>query len=192
MKASCEFPRVFENRILEITTRSPWWMVPLLWLPTSAALIYMGPKGWALALIPVGMFAWTLTEYALHRFLFHYEFTSEAGKLFHKMVHGAHHILPNDPYRAGTPLGLSIPFAFSFALIFYWLLGPEWFFPFYAGVLLGYVVYERVHYAAHHIKSKRPWFMKLKRHHLLHHHSKAAAGTKFGVTNMFWDRVFGT
>ncbi len=182
---------MFNNRVLDIMTRSAWWMVPLIWLPTSVFLIYLGPKGLSLLLIPAGMLSWTLTEYALHRFLFHFEFKSNAGLLFHKMVHGAHHEVPNDPYRVGTPLGISIPFAIIFGLIFYSILGDS-FYPFYAGMLLGYIIYEYMHYAAHHIKSKRPWFMRLKRHHLLHHHSKNAAGTQFGVTNMVWDRVFGT
>ncbi len=183
--------QVFDNRALDVFTRSAWWMVPLIWLPISAFLIYLGPKGFYLLFIPAGILTWTLIEYVLHRFLFHLEFKGQAGLLFHRIVHGAHHEVPNDPYRVGTPLGISIPFAAIFGLIFYILLGDS-FYPFYAGVLQGYVIYEYMHYAAHHVKSKRPWFMRLKRHHLLHHHSKQAVGSNFGVSSAVWDRVFGT
>ncbi|MES2504930.1 MAG: sterol desaturase family protein [Myxococcota bacterium] len=192
MKASPESPRLFENNFLDFFSRSPWWTVPLFWLPVCGYLIYQGPKDWSLFLIPLGFFIWGLTEYLLHRFIFHMEFEGKLGKRFHFLMHGVHHEWPNDRFRLVMPLLVALLIAVPFALFYHWFWGPELFCPFFAGFLLGYVEYECTHYAVHHVKSKHPVFMRLKRHHLLHHHSDSHAGTKFGVSSPLWDKIFKT
>lgn len=192
MKASPESPRMFQNDFLDFFSRSPWWMVPLFWLPVVAFLVSNTQHPKHLILIVVGFCVWSVTEYLLHRFLFHFEFRGEAGQMVHFIIHGVHHRWPNDQYRLVMPLVAAMIIALPFAVSFYWLLGPILFYPFFGGFLLGYVEYECTHYAMHHIKSKNPIFMKLKRHHLLHHHNKACEGTRFGVSSSLWDHVFKT
>lgn len=64
------------GNFLEPLTKTPWWMVPTLWLPCVAYGTYLASQGFqspfALAGYWVfGVFLWTLIEYCLHRFLFH-------------------------------------------------------------------------------------------------------------------------
>ena len=79
-----------------------------------------------------------------------------------------------------------------FGVIFYALIGPTWFWPYYAGFVGGYMVYDVTHYALHHLRLKNRVFRHLKKHHLLHHHSKQHSERKFGVSTTLWDHVFRT
>jgi 4-hydroxysphinganine ceramide fatty acyl 2-hydroxylase len=68
-------PPLFGN-ILEPLSKTPWWMVPTIWLPAVAYGMHLAGEGlksplqltiyWVL-----GVFLWTFAEYTLHRFLFH-------------------------------------------------------------------------------------------------------------------------
>lgn len=57
-------------------TRTPWWMIPLIWMPVICWLVSISfqrgltPLQVAYALV-AGIFIWTLLEYSLHRFVFH-------------------------------------------------------------------------------------------------------------------------
>ena len=64
------------GNFLEPLTKTPWWVVPTLWLPCVAYGTYTAARG--LSSIPhvaaywgFGLLAWTLIEYILHRCLFH-------------------------------------------------------------------------------------------------------------------------
>ncbi len=48
----------------------------------------------------LGVLIWTLVEYIIHRYVFHYEPKTALGKLLHYIIHGVHHDYPNDA-RAG-------------------------------------------------------------------------------------------
>jgi 4-hydroxysphinganine ceramide fatty acyl 2-hydroxylase len=64
------------GNFLEPLSKTPWWVVPMVWLPPVAYGTYIARAGllstveeaayWGL-----GLFLWTLVEYILHRFLFH-------------------------------------------------------------------------------------------------------------------------
>ena len=56
-------------------------------------------SGELLWLFPVGVFAWTLLEYGLHRFVFHTEFAIQNPKTaeFVNGSHLNHHAAPRDP-----------------------------------------------------------------------------------------------
>ena len=64
------------GNFLEPLSLTPWWVVPMVWLPPVAYGTYLAGCGlgsptilaayWAL-----GLFLWTLDEYGLHRCLFH-------------------------------------------------------------------------------------------------------------------------
>lgn len=65
---------VFGN-VLEVFTLTPWYVIPLVWLPVSALWGYLAMGVYspvALAvLFAIGLVHWTLVEYAVHRFIFH-------------------------------------------------------------------------------------------------------------------------
>jgi len=137
----------------------------------------------------VGVFFWTLIEYAIHRYAFHYEPSSKIGKQFHFIVHGVHHDYPNDGKRLVMPPVISIPLAVVFYASFVLLFGKAapavW-----AGLAAGYVCYDSIHYAIHHFPMKAGLLNRLKQHHLRHHYHDDHSG--YGVSSPFWDYVFRT
>jgi sterol desaturase/sphingolipid hydroxylase (fatty acid hydroxylase superfamily) len=137
-----------------------------------------------------GIFFWTLTEYILHRFVFHFHPSSAWGQRLHFLAHGVHHDYPNDSTRLVMPPSVSIPLAVLFYGLFS-LLIPGGFLPaYFAGFLFGYVCYDTIHYATHHAPMKGRLGHWLKQHHLRHHYVDDQNG--FGVSTPFWDHVFGT
>src|SRR6266571_957037 len=97
-------------------------------------------------LFVLGLMIWTLLEYIIHRFAFHYEPKTRIGKQFHFIVHGVHHDYPNDAKRLVMPPAVSIPVAVVFYALFLFLFGRAapaiW-----AGFIAGYVCYDSIHYA---------------------------------------------
>lgn len=64
------------GNFLEPLTKTPWWVVPIVWLPCVAYGTYLAREGCSSATEEtsywfLGLFLWTLVEYILHRFLFH-------------------------------------------------------------------------------------------------------------------------
>jgi len=56
----------------------------------------------------IGLFAagyafWTLSEYWIHRGIFHFEPEEGFGARLHWIIHGVHHDHPNDPMRLVMP-----------------------------------------------------------------------------------------
>lgn len=198
MRATPESPRMFESDFVDSFSRTPWWTVPLIWIPASLATLITGvvafdtPLLGALALFPAGWLFWTFAEYWLHRTLFHWTPPTSWGPRFHFILHGVHHDWVFDKYRLVMPPAAALMFGAAFAAMLWPLLGSVWFWPFYAGLLFGYTVYDVTHYATHHLKIKGSWFQALKKHHLLHHHSPRHQDRKFGVSTTLWDHVFRT
>ena len=71
----------------------------------------------------LGIFLWTLLEYIIHRFAFHYNPKTEVGKKLHFLVHGIHHDYPRDSTRLVMPLPVSIPLALIFFFLFKYISG---------------------------------------------------------------------
>ncbi len=61
-----------------------------------------------------GLAIWTLSEYWLHRKVFHWEPDHPIGSRMHFIIHGVHHDHPNDKMRLVMPPGASIPLALLF------------------------------------------------------------------------------
>ena len=64
------------GNFLEPLTKTPWWMIPTLWLPCVAYGVYLASQGFKSPLVVAGYwtfgaFLWTFIEYCMHRFLFH-------------------------------------------------------------------------------------------------------------------------
>jgi sterol desaturase/sphingolipid hydroxylase (fatty acid hydroxylase superfamily) len=137
-----------------------------------------------------GYAVWTLTEYWLHRVVFHFEPERGLGARLHWMIHGVHHDHPNDPMRLVMPPSASVPLALLFYALFFVVLGGDNATAFTAGFLGGYLAYDMVHYAVHHHVPRTPVGRRLRELHMRHHFQDHERG--FGVSAPYWDRVFGT
>ena len=87
------------------------------------------------------------------------------------------------------PLLVSIPLAILFYVIYTQLFGIYGN-TLFSGFLLGYVAYDSVHYATHHMRMNNKIGKFLKEYHLRHHFQDD--NTAYGVSNPLWDYVFGT
>ena len=187
---------MFENPILEWGSRVHPVVPPLIYLPVIGFLLTrgLGHEGLSVGSVAVvfvlGLVAWSLGEYLLHRFVFHLEPDSRWGKQLHFIIHGVHHDFPHDPMRLVMPPSVSIPLAIVFWFAFRAVLGPAWALPAFAGFLFGYLVYDMAHYHMHHHRSKNRLSLALRRYHYRHHFQQSDRG--FGVTSPLWDRVFRT
>lgn len=192
--------RLFESRVAEALTSSPPYapyvlVLPLVaWLGVDVARAAVtsgqstGPA--VVTAAALGALTWTLVEYLMHRFLFHFPARGEAGLVTTFLVHGHHHVHPHDPRRiAATPIQFG-----SLLLLFFGIVRATLSAPLahaaLAGVALGYLGYEWAHWVAHHGKPRTPWMRALKRHHLRHHFERPDA--RFGISTPVWDVVFRT
>jgi len=191
--------RLFRSDFLEFFTHIHPLVVLLIWLPVSGYFAFLAVRrGTAPSVILgllMGLFLWTLAEYLLHRFVFHFPPRSERQEKILFLFHGVHHAQPKCKTRLVMPPAVSIPLAVLFYGLF-WLvvdraLGlPAWLPPIFAGFIAGYLVYDMTHYATHHFPMRRRLLKALKRHHMQHHYKTPNA--RFGVSSPLWDLVFGT
>jgi len=196
MRATAESPRMFDSDFLDFFSRTPWWTVPTIWGPVSLGCIGYGiaarglPVASALGTAVLFVFLWTLAEYWLHRTFFHWVPDSKWGHRMHFIVHGVHHDSPNDRYRLVMPPAAAFGLAVVFWSLFRATLGPDWVFPAFGGFVIGYIIYDCTHYAIHHFRPRTRFGKRLRAHHMNHHHNDSER--KFGVSSLFWDRVFRT
>lgn len=188
-----ESARLFKSDFLEKFTHVHWCVPIVLYVPVSMYFLVQASEATLSARVLLflgGILAWTLTEYLLHRFVFHYQPSSAWGKRIHFLAHGVHHDYPNDSTRLVMPPSVSVPLAILFYGMFSLVLPSRYLPTFYAAFLLGYVGYDTIHYATHHASMKGRLGSWLKHHHLRHHYRDDARG--FGVSTPIWDYVFGT
>ncbi|MDQ6819929.1 MAG: sterol desaturase family protein [Actinomycetota bacterium] len=187
-------PRMFESELLERFSRVHPAVPPLLFGPVIALALVEGfvhGAGWSTpAWLAGGYLFWTLTEYWLHRIVFHFEPERGIGAKLHWIIHGVHHDHPNDPMRLVMPPSVSVPLAALFVWGFYVVIGSPGFLPFAAGFLGGYLFYDMLHYHVHHHRPKTALGKRLRELHMRHHFQNHERG--YGVSAPFWDHVFGT
>lgn len=188
-----ETVRLFKNPVLEYFSHIHPMTPVVVYVPVILIFSYLGvnaagPLSAAIAFL-FGIFFWTLMEYVIHRWAFHYEPKSETGKRVHFLVHGIHHDYPRDATRLVMPLLVSVPLATLFYLAFRAVFG-EYHFAVFAGFVLGYVAYDTIHWATHHAKMQGKIGAFLKTYHLKHHYGDEH--TAYGVSNPLWDYVFST
>lgn len=137
----------------------------------------------------LGLFVWTLFEYALHRFVFHWKPGAALFDAFVFIMHGNHHDHPNDSLRNLMPPIASFPIAGTVWLACLGLAGAQgtWVF---LGFMVGYVIYDVTHYACHQWPIRGRVAQLVKRHHMRHHH--VADEGNYAITALFWDRMMGT
>ena len=191
LKAS---PPMFESRWLDACSRVHPSVPVILFAPAIAILMTLGIErvgavgavAWALG----GYVFWTLTEYWMHRIVFHFEPEEGIGARLHWIIHGVHHDHPNDRMRLVMPPSVSVPLAIGFYLLFLLVLGGTVAPAFGAGFLVGYLIYDMTHYHVHHHTPRTRAGRRLREAHMRHHFQDDTRG--FGVSAPWWDHVFGT
>jgi len=198
-----ESVRLFKSDFLEFFTHISPITVLVMWVPIVLLLLVYAILNSPVAGFPwhiplglaVGLLLWTAAEYNLHRFLFHYEPSTPRQERIFYLFHGVHHAYPQDKTRRGMPLAVSIPLAILFYGLFYLVFATilqagHWVNPVMVGFMIGYLIYDMIHYATHHFPMRWGVFKYLKRHHMLHHYKTPDA--RFGVSSPLWDIVYGT
>lgn len=191
---STESVRMFKSDWMEGLSKVRYYVPLIVYIPVIALLFWKALvdvkmpvlefAGWLI----LGLAIWTITEYVLHRYIFHFYPSSKWGQRIHFIFHGVHHDYPNDANRLVMPPSASIPLALGFYLLFDYLLPETKVFAFFIGFIGGYLFYDMVHYALHHANFKSGFWKKLKQHHMLHHYSDPTKG--YGVSWTVWDRIF--
>ena len=186
---------MFESKFMEFFSHVHPATPVILYVPVIVYFLYRAfAQGNMSILVIIGLFLlgvlmWTLLEYVVHRYVFHYEPKTRPGKMLHFIIHGVHHDYPNDASRLVLPPVISVPMAVLLYFLFTFTFrgyAP----PISAGFALGYVCYDMIHYATHHFAMKNRVGLWLKHYHLRHHYKEDEAG--FGVSSPLWDYVFRT
>ena len=187
-------PRMFESGVLDRLSRVHHLVPAAIFVPAIAALAALGvarqPPAAAAAWAAAGWLFWTVSEYWIHRLIFHFEPERGPGARLHWIVHGVHHDHPNDPLRLVMPPSVSIPLASAFVAAFAVVLGPAAGLAFGAGFLAGYLAYDMLHYHLHHGQPRTSLGRLLRELHMRHHFQDDSRG--FGISGPFWDHVFRT
>lgn len=170
------------------------WHVIAIWGPFTLYMLWRATQnlgagaiaGWA----ALGVFSWTLLEYGLHRFVFHYEPAPDSQLQQDAMflIHGIHHDYPWDRDRLVMPPTVTAIIAVAVWVGFRWLGSAEhaWM----AGMVAGYVWYDLTHYYLHHAAPTTAAGKWLRRYHLVHHFQTPEV--RYGITTPLWDLVFRT
>jgi len=188
-------PPLFDSRFLDFFSRVHPAVPALIFVPVIAVSIWAGlDRGYGapetIGLILVGLLWWTLTEYWLHRLVFHWEPDHPLGSRLHFIMHGVHHDHPNDRLRLVMPPAVSIPLSALFLGAFALILGVPAAYPTFAGFIAGYLLYDYTHYHVHHHVPRTRAGKRLREQHMRHHFQDHRYG--FGVSTPLWDVVFGT
>lgn len=191
-----ECVRMFKNDFLDKLSHVHYTVPLYIFVPVILYFLYKSVFVFSLGIWTImgffllGLFIWTLTEYVLHRFVFHFELPGKIGQRIHFIFHGVHHDYPSDSKRLVMVPTVSIPLAALFYYLFSLMLGSIHVAPFFIGFIAGYLFYDMSHYAVHHFNLKGKFWLELKHHHMRHHYSDNENG--YGVSSKFWDLVFRT
>ncbi|KAF5336402.1 hypothetical protein D9611_006534 [Ephemerocybe angulata] len=215
-----ESARLFGPDILEIFTRTSWYVVPLFWGPVTAYLFLRSvfqftgplPSFFAQPRLPLdylpnvpvdsfvktllcfflGNFIWTLLEYTLHRFLFHVDNYLPDTPAFLTLHFMMHGI---HHYLPMDRLRLVMPPVLFFVLQLPFTRLGHLLFPGAVanGIISGAFTFYIGYDCMHYAlhHSKLPQYLRdMKKYHLAHHYKNFELG--FGVTSKIWDIVFST
>jgi len=209
--------RLFDSNFIEFFTKTPWYMIPIIWIPVIIILSYFSIRELYTTISDVdnvqntdstyvatatlfsylfwfclGAPVWTLVEYLLHRFLFHLEPNDSPYLItFHFFLHGQHHKVPFDNNRLVFPPVAAAVLAVLAYFPFTRSIPGGYGLAMFAGGVLGYVFYDLIHYYLHHGSPERDSYLhSLKHYHVLHHFDDHSTG--YGISTKFWDYPFST
>lgn len=187
--------RIFQNRYLEILTKAHPALIWAMYIPILIFMLYSAHEVFKLGmqvivlLVVLGMIFWTFFEYTAHRYLFHYISESPKTQRITYIFHGNHHEYPRDRQRLVMPVVPSLILA-TLIFGFQYLFIGDYTLAFFPGFIFGYLLYVSLHYAIHAFEPPFEFMKPLWRNHQMHHYRNEHLG--FGVSNTFWDKVFGT
>ena len=191
--------RLFKSDFLEFFTHIHPAVIVVIWTPVVVWNVMQSALGigMTLAAFLVGIIVWSFTEYTMHRFVFHFS-PENPGPRLERIIylfHGIHHHQPQCKTRLVMPPVVSIPLAigfwFLFKLVFISVLGaPAWLHPVFGGFIAGYIGYDLIHYATHHLPMEWGPLKYVKRYHMQHHFK--TPDQRYGVSTPAWDVVFHT
>ena len=193
---SRESSRMFKSNLLESLSKVHFAVPLIIFIPVigyfSWKALFFGQISWIffLAYFASGLFIWSLTEYVMHRFVFHFKPTGKLMERIHFIFHGVHHDYPNDANRLVMPPSASIPLATGFYFLFSVFMSEYVLASFFPGFITGYVCYDMTHYALHHANFKSEFWKNLKKYHMRHHYAESDKG--YGVCSNIWDKIFGS
>ncbi|KAF8999105.1 fatty acid-2 hydroxylase [Cyathus striatus] len=212
--------RLFGPDILEVTTRTVWYVVPIFWGPIFVYLFlrsvfqFAGPlpnffvnpalpfSSWdkipadaitkTLICFGLGNIIWTIIEYGMHRFLFHIDKMLPDRPVF-LLLHFTMHGVHH--YLPMDRLRLVMPPVLFALLEFPFTQLAYALFPVAVanGIISGAFAFYILYDCMHYAlhHSRLPQYMKeMKKYHLAHHYKNFELG--FGVTSKIWDIVFNT
>ena len=187
--------RVFNNRFLEVLTKSSPLIALAAYSPFIILFSFINYKqnilsfSTSLIIGLGGLISWTLFEYLIHRYIFHFINDSKIVQKIHFFIHGIHHQSPRDQERLIMPPlpGLII---LSVFFILFKLILKHYVYAFLSGLLIGYLLYAFIHYSIHTYKPPSSFLRKLWTYHSLHHYKDAKIC--FGVSSPLWDLLLGT
>ena len=185
--------RLFRSDLLERTTVISPRVFACIWAAILALTVWMTlgrvDASAYMGLLLLGLLTWTLFEYSLHRFIFHWKTESSVIQSVVFVVHGNHHIDPSDPRRNMMPPIVSVPVSAAIWAALLLIMGPMGSIVF-LGFAIGYVLYDSIHYACHQLPMRRGVLRHLRRHHIRHHHARIDGN--YATTGILWDWVFRT
>lgn len=171
-----------------------FWIYPLAGALLLYAAFHWEPQRelhqlvWPFA---VGVLLWTLLEYGMHRFLFHWHTENlNLEKLLHKL-HLGHHGDPRNRDQILVRPIYSVPISILFLGALYF--GLRDFFlatGVLCGIWIGFLYYEYVHYRVHLSSSTRGFLGYQRKRHFYHHFVDDK--NCFGVTSPLWDFILFT
>jgi len=142
----------------------------------------------------LGLAAWTWVEYKIHRHVLHGRYPDGPGlqhvwHLLFDHLHIEHHKRPWDGNHINGTIKDHVWIVPFFLLS---LLLPPWSVTaLFAGITHAGIFEEWVHHSVHYYHFNNLYFRYIKRHHMFHHSPKGD-DLGFGLTNGFWDMVYGT
>ena len=180
--------RMFDNDVLELFSKVHPSMPFIFWIPVVGWVTFSRLADGTTTLpltalfLAVGFVVWQFMEYFIHMKVFHL-WPAATG-------HGFHHKYPDDDTRLVMPLPVSITLA---SLIYFGLAlfgHLEVTVPLWAGIVVGYLWYDFLHWSTHHRAPLTEWGKKLRAHHMAHHFGDP--DKNFGISHMWLDRRLGT
>lgn len=187
--------RIFKNDYLESLTLVRWQTIFIVWVPFIAFLYYhsytnyhLSTATYAISFV-AGILVWSLAEYLIHRFPFHLKPKSKWGRQIVYSAHGNHHDDPFDPLRGVMPIAPAAIYIAILYGLFYLVVPAQLMNAFFASFLIGYLLYDGIHYYTHHARPKHKLGKYLKKIHLIHH---VHDDVMFGISSPLWDIIFRT
>lgn len=200
--------KLFTNNFLDSLTKTNPNII-FIWIPISIMIliysiimnnekdkkIMISIKSIIFAMISymTGIMIWILSEYIVHRYIFHMSeilLKNKILRIIHFVVHGFHHLIPKDKNRLVFPPWLAVMiFMLAYNVIEYVINYENKYntYSLMAGFILGYTIYDYSHCKLHQNKNK---YDLNYINHIYHHYGNH--DKNFGVSTNLYDLLFDT